>query len=169
MISSGVIAVFHFQPAREAKSHPTPNVQPHTDKQSISNETPFTQTILRTAPIPDLPGFPDRQENLTERLINKTLPKLLAQKEGSYTNLTDLLKTGDPRTLDLNSNWMTTHLFPNRTLPLMRMRVIQDPDTGEYRISGGALTLPGTGLEAGYETGFNSDERKATLQWKKSF
>lgn len=101
--------------------------------------------------------------------MNKTLPKLMDGKEGSYTNLTDLLKTGEPHKLDLNSNWTATHLFPNRTLPLMSMQVIQNPDTGEYRISGGTLALPGTGLEAGYEAEFNSDERKTTLQWKKSF
>ena len=169
MILSGVVAVLHFRPAMEADSQQIPNAQPYTDEQSAPNETPVTPTILRTAPVPDLPGFSSRQENFPEMLINKALPKLLANKEGSYTNLTDLFKGDGSSSLDLRSDWMATHLFPNRTLPLLRMRINKDPLTGEYRISGGAIALPGTGIEAGYETEINSDERKATLQWKKSF
>jgi hypothetical protein len=166
-----MIAMLHFlpQPPPSPNSSHTPEMRPHVEF-PVSQESPFSRSIIRSSDqISDLPSFSDRRESLSGNLINRTLPKLLANKEGSYTNLTDLLKTGEPRKLDLNSNWMATHLFPNRTLPLMRMRVIQDSDTGEYRISGGALALPGTGLEAGYEAEFNSDEHKATLQWKKSF
>jgi hypothetical protein len=166
LILSGVIAVLHFLP------QPPPVTDfsrtPDEPKMPMS-EAPFSRNFLQTEPLAGLPGFSSHQESLSEKLVNKTLPKLLANKEGSYTNLTDLLTTGEPRKLDLNSNWMATHLFPSRTLPLMSMRVTQDPDTGEYRISGGSLAVPGTGLEAGYETELNSNERKATLQWKKSF
>lgn len=163
---SGVLAVLHF--LQQPSPVPEPD-EPSSDTRTPMPETPFLRTVLHTEPLAGLPGFSSRQESLSEKLINNTLPGLLAGKEGSYTNLTALLKTGEPRKLDLNSNWMATHLFPNRTLPLLSMRITQDPDTGEYRISGGTLALPGTGLEAGYEADLNSNERKATLQWKKSF
>ncbi len=171
LILCGIITVLHFlpQPPPVPDSSGIPAAQPYLHGTSTPQETPFSRDILRTDPIPGLPAFSSRPKGHPEKIINKTLPKLLADKEGSYTNLTDLLNAKEPRTLDLNSNWLATRFFPNRTLPLMRMRVLQDPATGEYRISGGALALPGTGLEAGYEAELNSDERKATLQWKKSF
>jgi len=161
----------HFLPQPPPVPNPsgTPAAQLYILGAPIPQETPFSRDILRTDPIPGLPAFSSRPESRPEKLINKTLPKLMAGKEGSYTNLTGLFKGDGASSVDLNSNWMATRLFPNRTLPLLRMRIDEDPDTGEYRISGGALALPGTGLEAGYETEFNSDERKATLQWKKSF
>lgn len=169
---SGVIALLHFlpHPPQVPASSLTLDDEPPADTRSRAlAETPVSRTFLHTEPLTGLPAFSSQQKSLSEKLVNKALPKLLAGKEGSYTNLTDLMNPGEPRELDLNSNWMAAHLFPNRTLPLMRMRVIQDPDTGEYLISGGALALPGTGLEAGYETELNSNEHKATLQWKKSF
>jgi hypothetical protein len=169
LVLSGLITVLHVRIPPVPNSSHTPEI-PLYGEFPASQESPFSRSIVRSSDqIADLPSFSGRRESLSANLINRALPKLIANKEGSYTNLTDLLKTGEPRKLDINSDWMATRLFPNRTLPLMSMRVIRDPDTGEYRISGGALALPGTGLEAGYEAEFNSDERKATLQWKKSF
>lgn len=102
---------------------------------------------------------------VTEQSLNKALPLLFKGREGSYTNPGDLFRGNDSRQIALHSDWITPYLFQNRNLPVLRMRVIQDPATGQYRISGGSLALPGTGLEAE----LNSEEYKASLQWKESF
>jgi hypothetical protein len=171
MVLSGVIAILHFlpQPVPVPDSPNEPVAQPYIFRLPAPQETPFSRDLLRKRPLPNLPLYSSRSEPLPEKLANKALPKLLAGKEGSYTNLTDLFKGNESPSVDLRSDWIASHLFPNRTLPLLQMRINEDPDTGEYRISGGALTLPDTGFEAGYEAGLNNDERKATLQWKKSF
>lgn len=171
MALSGLVVILHFlsQLVPIPDSSATPVEQPYIFRIPVPQETPFSRDIQRKNPLPNLPARSSRPERLPEKLANNALPKLFSGKEGSYTNLTDLLKGDGSSSVDLQSDWIASHLFPNRTLPLLSMRIDEDPDTGEYRISGGALALPGTGLEAGYEADLNSDERKATLQWKKSF
>jgi hypothetical protein len=73
------------------------------------------------------------------------------------------------RNLNIRSDWIAPYLFLDHTLPSLRMGLVTDPATGEIRISGGSLILPGTSLEAGYGIDLNTEEHKATLQWKKSF
>ena len=79
------------------------------------------------------------------------------------------IQSGSSRNLNIRSDWIAPYLFMDHTLPSLRMRLVTDPETGEIRISGGSFILPGTSLEAGYEIDPNTDEHKATLQWKKSF
>lgn len=139
---------------------------------SPHEETPDTGPLRKTRyaePVPKLPALPNRNKNLSEKIMIKTLPALFSGEEGSYSDVTELFGGNSPRSTDLRSDWMTKHLLPGRNLPLLRMRILQDPFTGEYRISGGAVALPGTGLEAGYETESGTDDYKTTLQWKKSF
>lgn len=98
----------------------------------------------------------------------KTFPSVFKEQEGSSANFISLFGD-DPFGVDLRSDWMTSSFFPGRDLPVLRMKLIQDPNTGTYRLSGGGIELPGNGLEAGYETDPGTDDYKATLQWKKSF
>lgn len=109
------------------------------------------------------------QGRFHDRLFNSPLTNSLKSRSGSYTNLSDFFQGDATFSADLQSRWLLPYLFPDRDLPELRMRITKDPETGEYRISGGGLSLPKTGLEAGYEVEFGSDEHKATLQWKKEF
>jgi hypothetical protein len=111
----------------------------------------------------------DALSRIKEQSLSRALPRLFEGKGGSYTNLGDLFQGDGSREIAFRSDWISPYLFRNRNLPTLRMRVIQNPQTGQYRISGSSLALPGTGLEAGYEAELNSEEYKAAIQWKKSF
>ncbi len=99
------------------------------------------------------------------RIFEQTLNTVLPQQEGNYSSVKDI----DSRYVDLRSDWITPHFFPTHNLPVARLRVIQDTDTGEYHISGGTIALPGTGLEVGYGATPGGEGREAVIQWKKSF
>lgn len=150
-ILSATPAFLYFKAARKADDRTQP----------VYREALPPQDISYTRPLSALPAFSGPEESSFEKMITKNLPDLLAGKEAGFT--------AGPTSLSLRSEWITANLFPARALPWMSIRVVQDPDSGKYRISGGTLALPSTGLEAGYEAELNSDEYKATLQWKKSF
>ena len=102
--------------------------------------------------------------NNLEKPLTLVLPLLFEAREDGAP-----IQDGSSRNLNIRSDWIAPYLFPDHTLPSLRMSLVTDPETGEIRISGGSLILPGTSLEAGYEIDPNTDEHKATLQWKKSF
>ncbi|MCU0857700.1 MAG: hypothetical protein MUC65_04775 [Pontiellaceae bacterium] len=120
-------------------------------------------------PVPKQSVPLNRNQDLSEQFMIRALPALFNSQEGSASDAAELFGGGGPRNVELNSEWLIKHLISSQALPSLRLRVLQDPFTGEYRISGGAVALPGSGLEAGYETETDSDGYKATLQWKKSF
>jgi len=99
-----------------------------------------------------------------EQPLTLALPLLFETREDG-----SLIQGESSRNLNLRSDWIAPYLFLDHNLPILRMRLVTDPETGEILISGGTLALPVTGLEAGYETELNSEAHKATLQWKKSF
>lgn len=119
--------------------------------------------------LPKLSGNTDSQDTFLERMINEQLPALLADKEGSYTRADELYQNDKPFSIDVQSDWAVRYFSPETTLPNLSLRIIKNPETGEYESGGGSLTLPGGAWEAGYELDPESGERKATLQWKKSF
>ncbi|MGE4489154.1 MAG: hypothetical protein AB7E95_06395 [Kiritimatiellales bacterium] len=135
--------------------------------------------LERGIPLPPLPVGRDAELRNRETFLPRSaqqswfltnaLARLLPGEDSSYTNFSDIFRGNGSKALDLNSGWVAGVLFPDRVFPTVSMRIIQDPDTGEYRISGGSIADPATGLEAGYEIDPDSEERKATLQWKKSF
>jgi hypothetical protein len=131
--------------------------------------TGFSKIPFFAGPLPELSGNKGRAETFRERVFTKALPKLIADKEGSYTNLSELFRSDGTVSVDLQSDWAARRLFPSRNLPALRVRIIKNPETGEYEPVGGALTLPGGSWEAGFEVDPARDENKATLQWKKSF
>ena len=136
---------------------------------SATAETGFSKVPFFTGPLPDLSVNSGSGGPFREWVATKELSKLLADKEGSYTNLNDLFRGDGTFSVDLRSEWATRYFFPNRRLPGLRVRIIRNPETGEYEPAGGTLILPGGSLEAGYEVNPSTDENKATLQWKKSF
>lgn len=154
-----ISALLYFKTARKADDRTQP----------VYREALPPQDISYTRPLSELPEFSGPEESAFEKVITKNLPLFLTGKEGISTNPAGIFQAGNLSSLHLRSEWVTANLFPTRTLPLMSIRIRQAPDTGEYRISGGTLALPGTGLEAGCEAELHSDEYKATLQWKKSF
>ena len=112
-------------------------------------------------------GFPAEFQTPPDKLeqsMTLVLPLLFEPREDGAP-----IQGGSSRNLDIRSDWIAPYLFMDHTLPSLRMRLVTDPETGEIRISGGSFILPGTSLEAGYEIDPNTDEHKATLQWKKSF
>jgi hypothetical protein len=150
------------------------NKQPESEAGQKNKPAIFSPSD--TLPVPyyrsadsNLRVVPANQEMFRNRWINRNLTNMLKNRTGSYTNLTDIMQRSGPSAMDLRSSWLTPRLFPDRTLPSLRMRVVQDPETGRYYISGGAIGLPRSGLEAGYESDLNREDYKATLQWKKSF
>jgi hypothetical protein len=151
------------EPDESSPSPITSNTSSSTVETGISKPRFFVESrpeqFIRSA----------REQPLPKRVLMKKLPELLAEKEGSYTNLNDLLKHDGTFSVDLRSEWATRYLFPGRSLPNLRVRISENPETGEYQPAGGALTLPGGSLEAGYEVNPETEESKATLQWKKSF
>ncbi|MBI9020425.1 MAG: hypothetical protein JEZ10_04125 [Verrucomicrobia bacterium] len=164
LILCGLIGILRFLPRQSE-----PVWQGRATKAPLPTGVPFAAPDLHTERTPDALWLPGSREPLPEKLIRKTGSKLLADKEGSYTNLTDVFRGNTAPSVELRSDWIAPYLFPGRPLPGLRMRVIKNPETGDYQLSGGALALPRTGLEAGYETELNSEEYKATLHWKKSF
>jgi hypothetical protein len=121
--------------------------------------------------IPDLPAysFSSSGPSSMEQAINRTLPVLLKDKDGSYINVSDIFTGSGSRGLDLSSTWIAPYIYPKQILPVWNIRILRNRKTGDYEISGGSVELPGTGLEAGYEIRSDSEEHRATLQWKKSF
>ena len=141
-----------------------------------------SQDIIHSLKIQDLPLPPYRKEietglfvtlgdrpSFTGRLLNRALPMVFSETEGSYTELEDLFQSKAPAGVDLRSEWVAPYLFPNRNLPSLRLRILQDPVTGEFNLSGGSVALPGSSLEAGYETDLNREEHRGVIQWRKSF
>lgn len=157
------------EPLHPESAKAQPPVIMTSNAPTISPVNFFSPPLFASGPIPELSVNSKPNESLHEKLINKGLPKLLADKEGSYDNLNELFRGNGTSSIDLQSDWALRHFFPNRNLPSLRMRVIKNQHTGEYLPAGGALALPRTGFEAGYETELNSEEYNATLQWKKSF
>lgn len=160
----GLIWILHFLP-QSAK----PIESGRTIKLPVQPEAPVVPIISRTDAWTEPPALSGQKESLSEKLAGKALPKMLTDKEGSSTDLSTLFRGNAASALDLQSDWVVPYLFPGCNLPNLRMRLMKNTETGQYRISGGALVIPLTGLEAGYETELNSEEYKATLQWKKSF
>lgn len=119
--------------------------------------------------LPELSGNGGSQDTILRRVMTEKLPALLADKEGSYTRPDEILQNNNPFSVDVQSDWALRYFFPETTLPNLSLRIIKNPETGEYEPAGGALTLPGGAWEAGYEIDPESGESKATLQWKKSF
>jgi hypothetical protein len=146
---------------------------PHPD---FSQESPLPLDIP-DRPIPPYrketePGLfvtPENRPALSGRLLNRALPLVFSETEGSYTDLGGLFQSKAPAGVDLRSEWVAPYLFPDRNLPSLRLRVLQDPATGEFRLSGGSVALPGSSFEAGYETDLNREEQRGILQWRKSF
>lgn len=108
-------------------------------------------------------------KRFSNRFINQTLPRALKTREGSYTNLAELFTGKDSASIELKSDWITPYLFYGHRLQGIRLRIGKNPETDEYQFSGGSVDIPFTRFEAGYETELETEEYKATLQWKKSF
>ena len=139
-----------------------------TPEMPMQNETLFPATDRQSPPLPKYPSLSNDREKRSEKLVNKALPLLLKEKLGSYTNLSDLFKSNAAQKMELRSDWIAPYLLPGHNLPDLRLRAIRNPETGDIQFSGGTITLPLTGFEAGYEEGLNADEHKTFLQWKKS-
>ncbi|HKL23098.1 MAG TPA: hypothetical protein VJ904_14925 [Tichowtungia sp.] len=136
---------------------------------SVSAEFDLPEIPALSGSLPELSGKPVRQDTFLDRIMNEQLPALLADKEGSYTRAGELYQSDNPFSVDVQSDWALRYFFPETPLPNLSLRIIQNPETGEYEPAGGALTLPGGAWEAGYEIDPETGENKATLQWKKSF
>lgn len=137
-------------------------------------------------PVPEIGGLPvpayrmgiprelsvppeDRPER-SKQVLDKALPFLFSGSEGSHTNLSGLFQRDGPGGVDLRSEWIAPYLFPGRNLPTVRLRILRNPESGEYRVSGGTVALPWwSSFEVGYETDLSRDEHRSILQWKKSF
>ncbi|QHI70247.1 hypothetical protein [Tichowtungia aerotolerans] len=152
------------------KTEPTPTATQenltNVFHEELSLPVPFYQTAASNLPALDESPAPP---SLQDRLFSSPLTNTLQSRTGSYTNLSDLFQNDGSFSTELQSSWLTPYLFPNRTLPELRLRVVKDPETDQYRISGGALSLPQSGLEAGYELEMDNENYKATIQWKKEF
>lgn len=144
----------------------TPKDTPNVFSKEPALPIPFYQAA--TSNLPEFSASPPPQ-SLQEKLFSSPFTNALQRREGSYSELSDLFQGDGTFSADLQSSWLTPYLFPNLSLPELRVRVVKDPETGEYRISGGALSLPQSGLEAGYELEMDNENYKATLQWKKEF
>ena len=121
---------------------------------------------------PDQNDFYERSGLKTEATpgqIKRILTPLLADRQGSYTNLRDFMRSDDPTVVKVRSDWLAPYLSPNLPLPSLRINFARDTLTGEFRIIGGAADLFGSGFEAGYETDSEREEQRGVLQWKKSF
>jgi len=112
---------------------------------------------------------PANRPALSGRLLNRALPLVFSEPEGSYTDLGGLFQSKAPAGVDLRSEWVAPYLFPDRNLPSLRLRLLQDPVTGEFHLSGGSIALPSSSVEAGYETDLNREEHRGVIQWRKSF
>jgi hypothetical protein len=120
-------------------------------------------------PLPERSATADRKHTAWKQILTQGTTRWISERPGSYTNLNELFESDETFSVDLQSGWATDCLFPERNLPGFRLRIIRNLETGEYKPSGGAVTLPGGSWEAGYETDPGTGENKATLQWKKSF
>ena len=118
----------------------------------------------------DLSVPPENRPERSEQVMGRALPFLFSGAEGSHTNLSGLFQRDESTRVDLRSEWLAPYLFPGRSLPIVRLRIIRNPEDGEYRVSGGTVALPWwSSFEAGYETDLSRDEHRSILQWKKSF
>ncbi|MFA5687846.1 MAG: hypothetical protein WC959_01645 [Kiritimatiellales bacterium] len=118
--------------------------------------------------IPALPATRGSRETFADKILQNTLAEVAKSSAGSYSNFSDFISGGSSE-ININSGWITPYLFPHLALPLFRLRFAENPETGDYEFSGGAITLPAGGWEAGYETVPGTEEQKATIQWKKDF
>jgi hypothetical protein len=106
-----------------------------------------------------------------ERVLSPTTRILSRRFEGTEYSSSRFPSVfqGDTQGMDLHSKWLTARLFPDRALPALRLRIMRNPETGEYEPAGGSVGIPGTGLEAVYDAIPSTEEQKAILQWRKSF
>lgn len=123
-------------------------------------DPPLTDPFLGELVFPD----PDSAPLLLGRASD-----WLVDRQGSYGRVSDLFRSQQDPSLELRSDWIFPGLFPERTLPSLRMRVSRDPESGEYRLMGGGIALPGTGWELHYEQDPDREERRGVLQWRKTF
>jgi hypothetical protein len=175
LLLCGVLWLTHVPPFLENPAETVPEIR-GIPRLSLTSSVSFTEPgtgfskiPVLSGPLPELTAAADSRENGRTLLVRKKLTEWMADKEGSYTNLNELFQSGGTFSFDVHSGWVTDYLLPDHNLPSFRVRIIKNPETGEYEPVGGVLTLPGLPLEAGYETDPVTDENKATLQWKKSF
>lgn len=159
LLAGGLLFLRHpAPPLRAAANKPAPPDQKTTLPDA---------TTGRVAALPEISEPQDDLSRLAEQVLTQTLPGLFADKTGSFS--TEELLQGGVQEFTVDTGWITPLLSDNRDLPVLRMRVLKNPETGSYEITGGGLALPGTGLEAGAVTDLSSEEYKGYLQWKKSF
>ncbi|MBC8205530.1 MAG: hypothetical protein H8E68_00050 [Kiritimatiellaeota bacterium] len=175
LVLSGMTGLIHFLPQATPRPEPS-RFQPPAPSEPLKELAPFSSEKplnfrgnLTTNQRPDTFIQPKESTPLPKRLLSKSLPGMLESRTGSYTTVSGPFQNRGPSPVGLRSDWVMPRLFPGKPLPSVHLLIIKDPATGKYQPVGGSLRLPGTGFEANYETELNSEDRKATLQWKISF
>lgn len=123
---------------------------------------------------PDVPSFTtnlltlDAYETLPYSLPTQEIRVLplgfLRRYEGSYTAEEFASRSNQSRNLTLKSRWL------GRTnLPQLDLSFRENPDTGEFEVSGGELFLQDKGYGVSYETDADTDESRTYFNLRKQF
>ena len=123
-----------------------------------SNLTAYTYS-----PSNERPTSVIEPSSFTDRLFRKINPAWLEKYEGSHT-LDEIKSAEGSSTLNINSSW----LLRNSNAPRAGV-LFQKDSTDTYRMSGGELYLPESGMGISYEKDAETGETKTSLHLKKEF
>lgn len=133
-------------------------------------------SLERSAPPAGSPLAPDleadyshipatEQQTLYDRLSSMIDAESLQKYEGSHT--WDDLRAGsdEPTLYNLSSGW----IWGGSNTPQAGITVWENPETGEYEVSGGEIFLPKRGVGISYEEDKQTDETRTFFNLKKEF
>lgn len=121
-----------------------------------------TNLLVRPDPAAALPEL--EYLTYTDRLLLMIDPLWFEHYQGSYT-LQELREESGSSSLTLNSAW----LLRRSAYPQLGIMLEKEPGTDTYRMSGGEVFLPGSGVGISYEEDADTGESRAFLKLKREF
>ena len=124
---------------------------------ATSNSIP---THLSTNPIPLI-----KKEHKFDQLLLKFDPEFLEKYQGSY-RFSDLNNEKETTpSLSIHTSWFIW----NTNTPKAKIKLEKDPNTGNYKINGGEISLPKDRISISHEKDPDKNETRTYLNFKKKF
>ena len=141
-----------------------PPLPPPNEPEAAAPPAPANLPVYRyaAAGTPAIPHF--EYQSFTDRLLLMIDPLWFGPYQGSYT-LEELSSGAGTSSFSINSSW----LMHDPSIPQVGVVLWKEPDQDTYRVSGGELFLPESGMGISYEKIEETGETRAFLKFKREF